>query len=384
MFDGTLIEKFKSRITPFFYYDLEVLDRTLEEVKKHGIAKGYHIHFAMKANNNHRILEKIKDAGLGVDCVSGGEIRKALEAGFSPNQIAFAGVGKTDQEMEIGLNADIFSFNCESLQEMEVLNQLAKKLGKKATVAVRLNPNIAAKTHKYITTGKNENKFGINPQNLQELFSKLPEWKNLELTGIHFHIGSQILDMQPYVDLCAKANEYNRIFEENGVELKHVNLGGGLGIHYDTPDKDDIPNFELFFSTFEDHLELKEGQQVHFELGRSIVGQCGNLISRVLFIKEGVNTNFAIIDAGMTELIRPALYQAAHNVEVLTSEKPQKKYDVVGPICESSDTFRYGVEIPEVNRGDLVAIQSCGAYGQVMSSDFNLRERAATVYSTEL
>ncbi len=384
MFDGTLIEKFKSRKTPFFYYDLEVLDRTLEEVKKHGIAKGYHIHFAMKANNNHRILEKIKDAGLGVDCVSGGEIRKALEAGFSPNQIAFAGVGKTDQEMEIGLNADIFSFNCESLQEMEVLNQLAKKLGKKATVAVRLNPNIAAKTHKYITTGKNENKFGINPQNLQELFSKLPEWKNLELTGIHFHIGSQILDMQPYVDLCAKANEYNRIFEENGVELKHVNLGGGLGIHYDTPDKDDIPNFELFFSTFEDHLELKEGQQVHFELGRSIVGQCGNLISRVLFIKEGVNTNFAIIDAGMTELIRPALYQAAHNVEVLTSEKPQKKYDVVGPICESSDTFRYGVEIPEVNRGDLVAIQSCGAYGQVMSSDFNLRERAATVYSTEL
>lgn len=384
MFDGTLIEKFKSRKTPFFYYDLEVLDRTLEEVKKHGIAKGYHIHFAMKANNNHRILEKIKDAGLGVDCVSGGEIRKAIETGFSPNQIAFAGVGKTDQEMETGLNADIFSFNCESLQEMEVLNQLAKKLGKKATVAVRLNPNIAAKTHKYITTGKNENKFGINPQNLQELFSKLPEWKNLELTGIHFHIGSQILDMQPYVDLCAKANEYNRIFEENGVELKHINLGGGLGIHYDTPDKDDIPNFELFFSTFEDHLELKEGQQVHFELGRSIVGQCGNLISRVLFIKEGVNTNFAIIDAGMTELIRPALYQAAHNVEVLTSEKPQKKYDVVGPICESSDTFRYGVEIPEVNRGDLVAIQSCGAYGQVMSSDFNLRERAATVYSTEL
>ena len=384
MFDTDIINKFKSRKTPFFYYDLDVLDRTLEQVKKHGTGRGYHVHFAMKANNNHRILEKIRGAGLGVDCVSGGELKRAIELGFDPKTIAFAGVGKTDEEMRIGLKEDIFSFNCESIQEMEVLNELAGSLNKKATVAVRLNPNVEAKTHKYITTGKNENKFGVNPQNLPELFEKLSEWKNLELTGIHFHIGSQILDTQPFIDLCKKANEFNRNFEENGVELQHINLGGGLGIHYDAPDSDDIPNFEHFFSIFEDNLELKKGQQVHFELGRSIVAQCGNLISRVLFIKEGVTTNFVIIDAGMTELIRPALYQASHNVQVLTSKKPEKKYDVVGPICESSDTFRYGVEIPEVERGDLVVIRSCGAYGQVMSSDFNLRERAATVYSDEI
>lgn len=384
MFSKALTEKFKTRKTPFFYYNLDVLDRTLDEVKKHGLSKGYHVHFAMKANNNRRILERIRKAGLGVDCVSGGEIKHAIDCGFKPSQIAFAGVGKTDEEIRTGLQNDIFSFNCESLQEMEVLNALAAEARKTANIAIRLNPNVEAKTHKYITTGLSENKFGVNPQNLPEFFEKLPGWKNLELTGIHFHIGSQILDTQPFVDLCKKVNEFQDYFEEKGITLQHINVGGGLGIHYDSPDNDDIPDFELFFGIFEENLELRSGQQVHFELGRSIVAQCGSLVSRVLYIKEGATTDFAIIDAGMTELIRPALYDADHNVHVLNEGRPWKKYDVVGPICESSDTFRRGVEIPEVKRGDLVAIRSCGAYGQVMSSDFNLRERAATVYSDEI
>jgi diaminopimelate decarboxylase len=286
--------------------------------------------------------------------------------------------------MITGLKNEIFSFNCESLQELEILNRLASELGKTAHVSIRLNPNVEAKTHRYITTGLSENKFGITADKLPELFSMLPDLDSLKLTGIHFHIGSQITDLQPFIDLCNRVNDMQDLFEQNEVQLQHINVGGGYGVDYQNPDENPIPDFKSFFEVFDRNLELREGQQVHFELGRSIVGQCGNLISRVLFIKEGVQTNFAVIDAGMTELIRPALYQASHRVDVLTSDKSEKTYDVVGPICETSDTFQKGVELPEIERGDLVAIRTAGAYGEVMSSGFNLREKVPAYYSDKL
>lgn len=378
------LEKFRSYKTPFYYYDLNLLQQSLEQVKMHGISKGYHVHYAVKANFNMRILELVREAGLGIDCVSGKEIERAIDAGFQPEQIAFAGVGKTDEEIKTGLQNNIFSFNCESLQEIEVLNQLAKEAGKIATVSIRLNPNVEAKTHKYITTGLNENKFGVNPEKLPQLFEILPTLDSIDLTGIHFHIGSQVRELKPYVDLCNKVNYIQDLFEENHIELSHVNVGGGYGINYEDPDQESIPDFKAFFNVFDRNLELRENQQVHFELGRSLVGQCGSLISEVLFIKEGITTNFAVIDAGMTELIRPALYQASHKVDVLTSDLPEKTYDVVGPICETSDTFRKRISLPELHRGDLVAIRSAGAYGEVMSSGFNLRDKVKAYYSDEV
>lgn len=375
------VEKFRSLQTPFYYYDLNLLQRTLDQVKMHGVSKGYHVHFAIKANFNFKILDLVRNAGMGIDCVSGKEIERAIEAGFKPEQIAFAGVGKTDEEIQTGLDYDIFSFNCESIQEITVLNELANEAGKIANVSVRLNPNVEAKTHKYITTGLSENKFGVNPEHLPKLFEMLPGLKSVNLTGIHFHIGSQIRDLKAFRDLCEKVNQIQTRFEDEGFNLKHINVGGGLGINYELPDEESIPDFDSFFNLFDDNLNVRDGQQVHFELGRSIVAQCGSLISKVLFVKEGITTNFAVLDAGMTELIRPALYQAAHQVDVLTSNRPKKTYDVVGPICETSDTFRKSIQLPEVERGDLVAIRSAGAYGEVMSSGFNLRERVKAVYS---
>ncbi len=384
MFSDSLVEKFRDLPTPFYYYDLGQLKKTLDHVQKYGLSKGYHVHYAIKANYNFEILHLIKEAGLGIDCVSGREVERALEAGFSPGQIAFAGVGKTDDEIRTGLKSGIYSFNCESTQELEVINILAGQMDTKASVSIRLNPNIEAKTHKYITTGLQENKFGINPEKLPLIFELIPRLNHIRLNGIHFHIGSQITDLKPFVELCTRVNELQKLFEQNGCQLEHINLGGGLGINYNAPDSEPIPDFQSFFEVFDHHLEIRDGQQVHFELGRSIVGQCGSLISRVLYIKDGVNTRFAIIDAGMTELIRPALYQASHRVDVLTSNKPSQIYDVVGPICESSDTFQRAIQLPALERGDLVAIRSAGAYGEVMSSGYNLRDRVKAIYSDRI
>ncbi|MDX1590414.1 MAG: diaminopimelate decarboxylase [Balneolaceae bacterium] len=384
MFSPVLIEKFRDLETPFYYYDLDLLRKTLQEVKNHGIDRGFHVHYAIKANFHVELLNVIREYGLGIDCVSGPEIERAIESGFRPDQIAFAGVGKTDKEIRTGLQYDIYSFNCESLQELEVLNQLAGEEDRTANVSIRLNPNVEAKTHKYITTGLSENKFGIRMENLPEFFAAFPNLNHLKLTGIHFHIGSQITSLKPFYDLCEKIENVQQIFEREGHHLQHINAGGGLGINYEKPDEDPIPDFKAFFKVFEENLNLREGQELHFELGRSIVGQCGSLISKVLYIKEGIQTNFAVLDAGMTELIRPALYQAKHRVDPLTSDGPPVVYDVVGPICETSDTFRKGITVSELKRGDLVAIRSSGAYGEVMSSGFNLREKVRAYYSEDL
>ncbi len=384
MFPNQVVDSFRGLKTPFYYYDLDVLKSTLSEIKKHGLKRGYHIHYALKANHQLHVLEIIKEAGLGADCVSGGEINRALEAGFEASQIAFAGVGKSDDEILVALENDIFCFNCESPQELEVINSLAGKMGTKARIALRLNPNVNADTHHYITTGLNENKFGINEEDLDSVLNQLPELSNLELIGIHFHIGSQIEKLTPFEQLCEKANQLNNYIESKGYELTVINVGGGFGINYHHPNENSIPDFDGFFELFDQHINLKPHQKLHFELGRSVIGQSGSLITKVLYTKEGRTKNFAVVDAGMTELIRPALYQALHQIDVLTSELPPKKYDVVGPICESSDTFRKDIEIPEVRRGDIVAIRSCGAYGEVMKSTYNLRPQIASVFSDDL
>lgn len=385
MFNKEVVQAFADFPTPFYYYDLNVLNETLEQVKKYGQSRGYHVHYALKANYNDRILDIIKNAGLGADCVSGNEVKKALESGFSHKDVVFAGVGKTDEEIRYALENDIFCFNCESLMELEVINDIASEMGKIAGVALRINPNVKADTHKYITTGLEENKFGINVWELDGLIERLVHLKYIKLIGIHTHIGSQINDFTNYEKLCIKINELQEYFISKGLVLEHINVGGGLGINYNNPDAQLIPDFKSYFEVFFRFLKLRDGQQLHFELGRSIVGQCGSLISKVLYIKNGIKTDFAIIDAGMTELIRPALYQAVHAIENITSDSnEQRTYDVVGPVCESSDCFVKGIKLPVTKRGDHIAIKSSGAYGEVMSSTYNLREKAKAYYSDEI
>lgn len=383
MFDTELVNKFQTIETPFYYYNVTLLKNTLAALTAETSKRNYKVHYAIKANYNDRILQIIKDAGPGADCVSGNEIIKAIEVGFKNEEIVFAGVGKSDEEIIAGLRNNIFCFNVESLQELEVINSISGKMNKTAPVALRINPNIDAKTHHYITTGLEENKFGINAWELSVILEKLKSLQNIKLTGLHFHIGSQITDLEVYKSLCLRINEFQNWFTDHDIELEHINTGGGLGVDYENPDGHSIPDFKSFFNLFEKFIELKPGQILHFEIGRTIVAQCGSLISRVLYIKEGVNTSFAILDAGMTELIRPALYQSYHKIENLTSSEKNQRYDVVGPICESSDTFAKAILLPETKRGDLIAIRSTGAYGEVMSFRYNLRSEINSWFSDQ-
>lgn len=368
------IEKYKTLKTPFYHYNLEILEQTLQalthEAKKHN----YHVHYALKANVNNEVLSLINKYGLGADCVSGNEVKKALETGFKNHEVVFAGVGKTDEEIELALDNDIFCFNCESLPEIEVINEIAERKNKIAHIALRINPNINAKTHHYITTGLEENKFGINMWEMDDVLKAILTMKNIKLIGLHFHIGSQITDLQIFQSLCLRVNEIQEWFYQHHIIVEHINVGGGLGVDYEHPDKNLIPDFKSYFEQFSKFLNLRPQQHLHFELGRSIVAQCGNLITKVLYVKKGVNTNFAIVDAGMTDLLRPALYQASHKIENLTTTSTElERYDVVGPICESSDCFAKALLFPATKRGDIIAIRTAGAYGEVMASNYNLR-----------
>jgi len=375
-------EFFKKQKTPFYYYNLDVLDQTIDSMLKVASRFSYNIHYAFKANADDKILNLIRHKGLGADCVSGNEIKKAIDNGFSSEKIVFAGVGKSDDEINYSLDKDIFCFNCESLAELNVINELAIKKNKTASIALRINPNVNAKTHQYITTGLEENKFGINMWELDEVLEVLPTLVNIKLIGLHFHIGSQITDLTAFKGLCIRVNEIQQWFYDHQIIVEHINVGGGLGVDYENPDENLIPDFKSFFEIFNNFLELRPQQQLHFELGRAIVAQCGSLISRVLYIKNGVNTNFAIVDAGMTELMRPALYQALHKIENLTSNSLElKRYDIVGPICESSDCFAKSLMLKETKRGDIIAIRTVAAYGRVMASQYNLRDIAASYYA---
>lgn len=378
------VDKFSDIPTPFYYYDLDVLRASLTEIKKQVDGQPFVVHYALKANVNTEVLKTIKEAGFGADCVSGGEVQAALDAGISPSKIVFAGVGKSDWEINLGLDNDIFCFNVESIPELEVIDELARAKGKTAKVALRINPNVSANTHHYITTGLNENKFGINLTELDKVTQIVKGLQNVKLIGIHFHIGSQITDMSPFQDLCVRINELQEHFETNGISLENINVGGGLGINYEHPNHFPIPEYEAYFKIFREHLTLRPGQTLHFELGRSVVAQCGSLISRVLYVKEGTSKKFVILDAGFTDLIRPALYQAYHRVENLTSDLQEENYDVVGPICESSDVFVKDFRMNQTKRGDIIALRSAGAYGEIMASQYNLRKLPKAYTSDEL
>lgn len=383
MFEPKHIEEFGMLKTPFYAYDMNLLEQTINNAKNASSPFGFILHYALKANSNLPILQTIAKSGLGADCVSGNEVIRATKTGFNPHEIVLAGVGKTDEEILIGLRHNIACFNVESIEELNVIQQLASQQNKIARVALRLNPNVDANTHKYITTGLSENKFGIGLHELNSILDQIQNMSHVELSGLHFHIGSQITDLNSFRSLCVKVNEINRSLQHKNIVLKHLNMGGGLGINYHSPDEFAIADFENYFSLFNKFLELTPGQKVHFELGRSIVAQCGSLITRVIYIKRGVKTNFMIVDAGMTELLRPALYGAFHKIQNLTKGNEiinKEFYDVVGPVCESSDCFGKRISLPLSERGDLIAIRSSGAYGEVMSNNYNLRELNEAVY----
>lgn len=379
------VNKFRELETPFYYYDVNVLRETLSCINKEaGKYNNFCVHYAVKANANHKVLTIIRESGLGADCVSGGEIRAAIKAGFPTNKIVYAGVGKTDWEINLGLDYDIFCFNVESVPELEIINELASTKGKTARVAFRINPNVGAHTHANITTGLAENKFGISMEDMDKVIDMAGTLPHVKFVGLHFHIGSQILDMGDFVALCNRVNELQEKLYARQIIVEHINVGGGLGIDYAHPNRQAIPNFTEYFATYHKHLRLRPQQTLHFELGRAVVGQCGSLISKVIYVKQGANKQFAILDAGMTDLIRPALYQAYHKIENITSEEPMETYDVVGPICESSDVFGKAIDLNKAHRGDLFALRSAGAYGEIMASAYNCRALPKGYTSEEL
>lgn len=379
------VNKFRELETPFYYYDANVLHETLSCINKEaGKYNNFRVHYAVKANANPKVLTIIRESGLGADCVSGGEIRAAIKAGFPASKIVYAGIGKTDREINLGLEYGIFCFNVESVPELEIINELAAAKGVTARVAFRINPNVGAHTHANITTGLAENKFGISMEDMDKVIDMAQTLPNVQFVGLHFHIGSQILDMGDFVALCNRINELQEKLYARQIIVEHINVGGGLGIDYEHPNRQPIPNFADYFATYHKHLRLRPQQTLHFELGRAVVGQCGSLISRVTYVKQGTNKQFAILDAGMTDLIRPALYQAYHKIENITSEEPVETYDVVGPICESSDVFGKAIDLNKAHRGDLFALRSAGAYGEIMASGYNCRPLPQGYTSEEL
>ena len=382
MFNKDIIDSFKTIETPFYYYDLDILLKTLERLIIEANSKIFKVHYAVKANTNSKLLNCIRSYGLGIDAVSGNEIKKVIEEGFDNEDIVFAGVGKTDKEIEYAINSKISCFNCESIQEIQVINDISKKISVKSNISLRLNPNIELKTHKNITTGTKKNKFGIDIDDVDDILTLLKSLDYINLIGIHFHLGSQITNFKVFDELSKIANITNKKIYDYGILLNHINVGGGLPIDYNNPEKNYIPNFSEYFNIYKKNIILLKNQKIFVELGRSLVGQCGNLISRVLFTKKSYDKNYVILDAGMTELIRPALYNSYHKISNLTfTENKFKKYDVVGPLCESSDIFLKNIKLPFSKRDDIFRIYSCGAYGETMSSNYNLRNSIKSYYS---
>lgn len=390
------VEKFGCIRTPFYFYDTNILRETLTAINTETSKyDNYFVHYAVKANANLKVLKVINEAGLGIDCVSGGEIEQVLAAGFPANKIVFAGVGKSDWEIELGLEKGILCFNVESIPELEVINEIAGKMNKQATVCFRINPNVGAHTHANITTGLADNKFGIAMADMEKVIAMAQKMPNITFKGLHFHIGSQILEMDDFVALCNRINELQDQLEAAGIKLEIINVGGGLGVDYVDPVNNPIPNFADYFATYNKYLKLRPGQSVHFELGRAVVCQCGALITKVNYVKSnslqtyenekdaGVK-NFVIVDAGMTDLIRPALYDAHHKIINLSSTEAEETYDVVGPICESSDVFDKDIQLAKTKRGDYIAMLSAGAYGEIMASSYNCRKLPIGYTSDEI
>ena len=383
MFNSELTQKLTKLKTPFYFYDLDLLDKTILSLKE-SLDPNYSVYYAIKANNNSKIIKLIKDHDLGIDAVSGEEINKSLNNSIKPKKIVFAGVGKTKDEIIFAIRKKIYLFNCESFDEISLIDKISNELNVKTKIAIRLNPNIDSRSHKYIKTGMFDSKFGIQIDHLAEILEKIKKLNHIDLKGYHFHLGSQIDDLGVFRKLCKVSNEMNIYLKNKNFNITDINLGGGLGINYKEPDLNLIPDFKSYFQIFKKNLIYFDNQKIHFELGRSIVGQSGSLFSSILYLKKSFNKHFIIIDAGMTELIRPALYNAQHHIENLSSNKKEIKYDIVGPLCESSDTFAKDYYLNQSKIGDLIVIRSSGAYGEVMSSNYNLRKKVKAYYSNEL
>ena len=387
MLSTNTIEQLDRIATPFYYYDMDLFKKTVDHVAELAVKHDIKVHYAVKANVERRLLEYISAKGFGADCVSGNEVLHAHSCGFPAEKIVYAGVGKSDKEVYESMMLGIEAFNCESLQELFVINEMAHVYGVKANVSVRINPDIDAHTHKYVTTGLYENKFGISQHEFDKLIDILQKSEHINFIGLHFHVGSQISRVEEVFGLeCRRVNDIVKYFEKKGVEIRNINLGGGLGVDYDDPDASPIADFETWFETISANIERRPDQAVHVEPGRSIVAQCATLISRVVFVKSGETKNFLIMDAGMNDLIRPALYGAYHKIENLSASQRQffptyQAYDIVGPVCESSDVWGAGRLLPLSVRGDLMAIRSAGAYGQVMASRYNMKDLAPAVFS---
>ena len=390
MLNNNTIEQLDKIATPFYFYDMDLFRKTVDHVAELAEEFDMKIHYAIKANVERRLLEYISSKGFGADCVSGNEVLHAHSCGFPADKIVYAGVGKSDKEIHDALMLGIEAFNCESLQEIFVINEMAHHYGVTANVSVRINPDIDAHTHKYVTTGLYENKFGISQHEFDKLIELIRRSKHINFIGLHFHVGSQITRVdEVYALECKRVNEIVRYFEDEGLIVDNINLGGGLGVDYDDPDGNPISDFRTWFETIRNNIHVRKGQAIHVEPGRSLVAQCASLVSRVLFVKSGETKNFLILDAGMNDLIRPALYGAYHKIENLSAEQrtffpTHQAYDIVGPVCESSDVWGAGRLLPLSVRGDLIAIRSTGAYGQVMASRYNMKNLAPSVFSDRL
>ena len=331
--------------------------------------------FAAKSNSNLNILRVLGKLGAGADVVSGGELLKALKAGIRPNKIVFSGVGKTEEELKIAINKKILLINCESESEAKLVNNLAKKLRKKVSIGFRLNPNVDAKTHKNISTGKAENKFGLSIKNFKVFLKTVKTFKNVKLEALSVHIGSQILNDTPFRKTL---NVMSKLIKELKLNLKYVDLGGGFGINYTDKEKPiNLSKYSKLVHNFSKKLNCK----IIFEPGRSIIGNTGLLISKIQFIKKGANKNFIILDAGMNDFMRPALYEAFHKIIPISkkSSRMKGKIEFVGPICETTCKFGVYKNYPKINENEFVAITNVGAYGSSLSSNYNTRPLVAEI-----
>lgn len=385
MLSRQVAAKLAEKETPFYFYDIDLLRQTLDSVVWAASKYNFKIHYAIKANYDPRILQIIKEYGLGIDCASGNEVRCAIEAGFDPQSIVYAGVGKKDKELRYAIEQGIFAINCESLQEIEVLNDIAAEMGKVVNIGLRVNPDIDPKTNHCIDTGQADSKFGISYEKVLEQAEWIQSLSNVCVKGMHLHIGSQIRELHVFQYLCDKVNVITDNLVKKGFNLDFVDVGGGLGINYDMPENEPVPNFASVFAIINGNLKVG-GREIHFEFGRSIVGECGELITKVLYRKDtATGRRLVIVDASMTELIRPMLYGAYHDIENLTStETKHEKYSVVGTACESTDVFNESLTLPKTVRGDILSIKSAGAYGMSMASRYNQHDLPGAVYSDEL
>jgi diaminopimelate decarboxylase len=360
--------------TPFYCYSTATLERHYRVFAESFADVPSLVCFALKANSNQAVIATLAKLGAGADIVSGGELQRALRAGVPANKIVFSGIGKTREEMASALNAGIYCFNVESEPELRVLSEVAAGLGVKAPVSVRVNPDVDAKTHAKIATGKSENKFGIPISRARKVYAEASKLPGIRVTGIDMHIGSQITELSPFDNATALMAELARDLRAAGHAIEHLDLGGGLGIPYQ--DNNTPPPLPSEYAEVVKKHTKGLGAKLVFEVGRMIVGNAGILVSRVIYWKQGEAKNFLIVDAAMNDLIRPTLYEAFHEIKPVVepaANAPWISADVVGPVCESGDYLALDRRLPQLNEGDLVAVMTAGAYGAVQASTYNTR-----------